>query len=116
MESRPGVPKGVAREALAARGRAMPERPDEVPLSAEKRAKKRELWSTVLMVAALLIVVPWMNYFWERTTGVTVAARFTIGKDSGAASLSSAFNKAVGATVVALPFALLSLTKRREYL
>ncbi|MFA6954651.1 MAG: hypothetical protein WC538_02120 [Thermoanaerobaculia bacterium] len=84
--------------------------------SDEARAKRRGFWSNVLMVAVLLIVVPWMNYAWERTTGVTVAGRFTTGKNSSAASLSSAFNKAFGATVVALPFVLLSLSKRRQFL
>jgi len=84
--------------------------------SDEARAKRRELWSKVLMVALLLIAVPWMMYFWERTTGVTAAGRFTIGKNSSAASLSSAFNRAFGTTVVALPFVLLSMTKRRQYL
>jgi len=94
----------------------MSPREDHVPMPGEARAKKREFWSKVLMVAVLLIVVPWTNYFWERTTGVTVAGRYTIGRNSSAASLSSAFNKAFGMTVVALSFVLLSLTKRRQYL
>jgi len=84
--------------------------------SDKARAKRRESWSIVLMVAVLLLVVPWMNYFWERTTGVTVAGRFTTGRNSSEASLSSAFNTAFGASVIAIPFILLSLTKRRQVL
>ena len=67
---------------------------------------KRDTLRTLLMVAILFVVVPWLMYAYEASTGLTVAPKYRIGEMSNPQHLAATRTKAVAATIFAGPIAI----------
>jgi hypothetical protein len=68
------------------------------------------------LVGALVVVVvlAWVAYVWERTTGFTWATRKVPGRYSDAAHLTQTLRTAIGMTAVILPAAAVYFALRRS--
>jgi hypothetical protein len=66
------------------------------------------------MVATLFVVIPWLMYAYEASTGLTVAPKYRIGEMSNPQHLASTRRTAIGATIFAGPIAIWAFLATRE--
>ena len=76
--------------------------------------KRKELYGTILMIAILFMVVPWIMVAWTETTGLTWARRYRYGRIATEEDRTSSRHAAVLATVIAAPVAFWAATQRRR--
>ena len=99
--------------------------PSRRPLKVERPAGRRrvhenvatkEFYGNLLLVAMILVIVPWIAFFWEACTGVTAAGRRSLGRVSTAQTLAASRNRAIGFTLLLGPVAILSYSawKRKQ--
>ena len=77
-------------------------------------ARSREIYGTLLLVAVLFVVVPWLMFIYEASTGVTVATRYRLGENATPKDLASSRRMAIGATCFFGPVAVLLYVMWRE--
>jgi len=75
---------------------------------------KRDFKRTLLMVATLFVVVPWLMYAYEASTGLTVAPKYRLGEMSNPQHLAATRRTAIAATIFAGPIAIWAFLATRE--
>lgn len=79
------------------------------------KAKRREVYGKVLMIAILFMVVPWIPAVWTATTGLTWAGRYSRGgRIATEEDRTRSRHVAVLSTVIAAPVAFWAATQRRR--
>lgn len=74
----------------------------------------RDVWDQLIGALAGLVLLVWIAYFWERSTGLTWATRRAPGTISTAAHLVRTRNTAIGVTAFCGPLALVYFTVLRR--
>ena len=75
---------------------------------------KRETIRKILMVATIFVVVPWLMYAYEASTGLTVAPKYGIGEMSNPQHLAATRRTAIATTIFVGPIAIWCFLASRE--
>ncbi len=79
-----------------------------------RSARSRETYGKLLMIAVVFVVVPWLMFLYEASTGLTVASKYRLGENSTPQHLASTRRLAIGVSCFFVPVAVLLYAMWRE--
>lgn len=76
--------------------------------------RSKDFFGRLLWIAATFIIVLWLVFAWEASTGLTIASRRSLGDISTPAHLTSTRRMAIGWTIFWTPIAVWCFLVTRE--
>ena len=79
-----------------------------------RSARSKEVYGRILLIAVTIIVMLWISFLWEASTGLTIASRRSLGENSTPKHLAATRRLAIGVTCFFGPIALWCFLVTRE--